>query len=51
MENNVSQEKKEINELIRKEVFALEKENYLKKTLNSSEMVAKIKKIVEGAVK
>lgn len=53
MENNtvVSQEKKDINEKIRKEIFELERENYLKKTLSPTEMVAKIKKIIEEAVK
>lgn len=53
MENNtvVSQEKKDINEKIRKEIFDLERENYLKKTLSPTEMVAKIKKIIEEAVK
>lgn len=48
---NISQEKKDINEKIRKEIFDLERENYLKKTLSPIEMIAKIKKIVEEAVK
>ena len=52
MENsNSTEEKKALNEKIRKEVFELERDNYLKKTLSSTEMVAKIKKIVEEAVK
>jgi len=52
METNVvSQERKDVNEKIRKQVFRLEKENYHKKTLTSSEMISKIKKIVEGEVK
>ena len=47
----ISQEKKELNDKIKDEVFRLEKENYLKKALRSDEMVAKIKKYVEGVVK
>ncbi len=49
--NNISQEKKDLNNKIKEQVFELEKENYLKKTLSTTEMVAKIKKIVEAAVK
>ena len=47
----ISQEKKDLNDKIKDEVFKLEKENYLKKTLTPNEMVAKIKKYVEGVVK
>ena len=49
--NNITQEMKEKNNKIKDQVFALEKDNYLKKTLTSTEMVAKIKKIVEVVVK
>ena len=51
MENNITQEKKDLNNKIKDQVFELEKDNYLKKTLSPNEMVAKIKKIVEEAVK
>lgn len=49
--NNVTQEMKDLNNKIKDQVFELEKDNYLKKTLSPNEMVAKIKKIVEEAVK
>ena len=49
--NNVTQEMKDLNNKIKDQVFELEKDNYLKKTLSPTEMVAKIKKIVEEAVK
>lgn len=49
--NNITQEMKDLNNKIKDQVFELEKDNYLKKTLSPTEMVAKIKKIVEEAVK
>lgn len=49
--NNISKEKKDLNEKIRKQVFELERDNYLKKTLSTPQMVAKIKKIIEEEVK
>lgn len=51
MDTNVTQERREINDRIKKQVIRLEKENYLKKELKSDEMVRKIKKIVEDEVK
>ena len=51
METNTNPKRSEINEKIRKQIFKIEKENYLKKVLSSNEMVAKIKKIVEEEVK
>lgn len=50
--NNVTKnELNELNEKIRKKIFHLEKDNYQKKTLTSSDMVKKIRKIVEEEVK
>jgi hypothetical protein len=51
MENNVTPERKAINESIKQQVFKIEKENYHKKVLSSNDMVTKIRKIVEEAVK
>ena len=51
MEQNISDERKIINESIKQQIFKIEKENYHKKILNSNDMVVKIKKIVEEAVK
>lgn len=47
----MNQNRNEVNEKIRKQIFKIEKENYLKKVLSPNEMVAKIKKIVEEEVK
>lgn len=49
--NNITQEKKDLNNKIKEKVFELEKDNYLKKTLSSNDMIKKIRKIVEEAVK
>ena len=51
METKSQDQRNAINEKIREEVFKIEKENYRKKELNTNEMIAKIKKIVEDAVK
>ena len=51
MDTNTTQEKKTVNERIRKQIFKIEKENYHKKILNSSEMIVKIRKIIEEEVK
>lgn len=51
MEDKTLEEKQLIYERIRKKIFELEKENYSQKSLNSSTVISKIKKIIEEEVK
>ncbi len=50
-EKLISEEDKKIHNEIKEAVFKLEKENYKQKALTSTQVVQKIKKIVEEKVK
>ena len=50
-EKLISEEDKKKNNEIKEAVFKLEKENYKQKSLTSTQVVQKIKKIVEEKVK
>ena len=50
-EKQINDERKKIHDEIKRKVFEIEQENFRQKSLSSTQMIQKIKKIVESEVK